>query len=188
MIGLSVTAPYLAAADGSSTAEPVVRDLAVEIVDDQVTASFRLDGLFDEAFRRRLASGLPTDVVYRWVLERDRRAWFDSNRAEGRLQVIALYNAVTEEYRVDFKRDGELESSRVVREDDVLRAAMTELTIPVAPIEGLDLDERLRLRLRAELGTRTVLLFIPRTRATDWAESARFRLAERIEPPGAGPK
>jgi hypothetical protein len=31
------------------------------------------------------------------------------------------------------------------------------------------------LRVRAELGTRTVLFFIPTTRTTDWVESRKFR-------------
>lgn len=186
VVGFSAMVPTFAAGDDDAGSAPAVERLALEVADDQITASFRLDHLFDEAFRRRLASGLPTDVVYRWVLERDRRAWFDTSRAKGRLQVIALYNAVTEEYRVDFKRDGELVSSQVVRDDGPLRAAMTEVSVPIAAVDGLDPDERLRLRLRAELGTRTMLLFIPRTRATDWAESARFRLADLSAPAANG--
>ena len=186
LIGFPVLLPSFASGDDVGGSEPTIERLVVEVADGQITASFRLDGLFDDAFRRRLASGLPTDVVYRWVLERDRRAWFDTSRAEGRWQVVALYNAVTEEYRIDFKRDGELVSSRVVRELDVLRAAMTEITVPVVATDGLDPDERLSLRVRAELGTRTVLLFIPRTRATDWHESRRFRLAGLVDPPGGG--
>lgn len=174
-----------AAEDSADVDEPTVTSLDVRVENEGLVASFRLAGLFDDEFRRRLASGLPTDVEYRWVLERDRRGWFDSDRAEGRLLVTALYNAVTEEYRVDFKRDGELVASQVVREPEALRVAMTERTVPIASLASLDPEERLRLRLRAELGTRTVFLFIPRTRATDWAETQRFRVRDLVRAGGA---
>lgn len=162
-----------------ATDEAEVRDLAVKVEDGRILASFRLDNAFDDALRRRIDSGLPTDLVYRFSLERDRRSWFDASEAAGRLQVIAMYNAVTGEYLVNFKHDGNLVESRIVREQSELKKAMTEMVdFPVFSTEGLDPDVRLQLEVRAELGTRTILAFIPRTRATDWAKSVRFTLAK----------
>ena len=158
--------------------EAEVRDLAVKVADGRILASFRLDNAFDEELIRRIDSGLPTDLVYRFSLERDRRSWFDASEAAGRLQVIAMYNAVTSEYLVNFKHNGNLVESRIVREQEELRKAMTEMVdFPVFSTEGLDPEVRLQLEVRAELGTKTLLAFIPRTRATDWAKSVLFTLA-----------
>ncbi|MEM1201674.1 MAG: DUF4390 domain-containing protein [Acidobacteriota bacterium] len=162
-----------------SPGEARISDLEIRLANQQLFASFRLDGAFDESFERRIESGLPTDLVFELSLEKDRRTWFDQSVASGRLKVIAMYNAVTGEYLINFWRDGDLTHSRVVRDADELRRAMTEFSdLPAFEVEGRDPEERLRLRVRAELGTRTLLAFIPRTLHTSWAESRRFRLGD----------
>ena len=159
--------------------EAGIQDLRIKIEDNQVLTTFRLINAFDDDFRRRIDSGLPTDLVFRFKLERDRRSWFDQSVATGRLQVIAMYNAVTSEYLVNFKHDGNLIESRVVRDPDELYKAMTQLTdFPIFSIAGRNPQERLQLKVRAELGTGMVLAFIPRTLATEWAKTDRFRIAD----------
>ena len=159
--------------------EAGIQDLRIKIEDNRVLTTFRLINAFDDDFRRRIESGLPTDLVFSFKLERDRRSWFDQSVASGRLQVIAMYNAVTSEYLVNFKHDGNLIESRVVRDPDELHKAMTQLTdFPVFSIAGRNPQERLQLRVRAELGTSMVLAFIPRTLATEWAKTDRFRISD----------
>ena len=163
--------------EASSSAS--IEDLRIEIRNNRVLTTFRLVNAVDEDFERRIASGLPTDLIFRFELERDRRSWFDQSVASGVLQVIAMYNAVTSEYLVNFKHDGKLIESRVVRDAESLHRAMTELKdFPVFDITGRKPEERLQLRVRAELGTRMWLAFIPRTLATDWAKTERFRIAD----------
>ena len=158
-------------------AEARLQDLGVKKDGQRLLVSCQLEGAFDEPFRQRLQSGLPTPLVYRFVLERERRSWFDASVARSRLQVVAMFNAVTSEYLINFKHDGELIQSKVVRDAEQLERAMTVLEdFPL-----FTLDERLReddyyVRGRVELGTRTVLAFIPRTLATDWTQTGRLRL------------
>ena len=162
-----------------SSGEARITDLEIRVAEQQLYASFRLEGAFDDSFQRRIESGLPTEFVFELSLDRDRRTWFDQSVAWGRLKVIAMYNAVTGEYLVNFWRDGDLTESRVVREPEEVRRAMTEMIdLPIFSVEGRDPQERLRLRVRAELGTRNLLAFIPRTLHTSWAESRRFQLAD----------
>lgn len=176
LVALLVSGLWLAVTARAAD-EAEVRELAVRVEAGRILASFRLDNAFDEELQRRIDSGLPTDLVYRFELRRDRRSWFDASEAKGSLQVITMYNAVTSEYLVNFKHDGSLVESRVVRDPEALRDAMTHMAeFPVFTTDGLEQGARLRLQVRAELGTRTVLAFIPRTRATDWAESGRFTL------------
>lgn len=167
-------------ADSSAaTSDATLGGLRAELGDGHVMLSFTLDGAFDEAFKRRLESGLPTDLTFRFRLLRDRKRWFDKDLATSSLQVVAMYNAVTREYLINYKQDGTLIESRVVRTDDDLRAAMTRFEhLPAFSLEGLETtigDRRLLVRARAELGTRTILSLIPTTITTAWAESAKFR-------------
>jgi hypothetical protein len=78
---------------------------------------------------------------------------------------------------------GELIESRTVRDREALEEAMTRIhDIPVFSVGGLPHAERLLVRAQAELGSRTILLFIPSTLTTDWEESRQFR------PPAGAPR
>ena len=151
--------------------------LGVERDGQRLLVSCQLSGAFDEPFRQRLQSGLPTPLVYRFVLERERSSWFDASVARSKVQVVAMFNAVTSEYLINFKHDGDLIQSRVVRDADELERAMTVLEdFPIFTLEGPLKDDDYYVRARAELGTRTVLAFIPRTLSTDWAKTGNLRL------------
>ncbi|MEM6793046.1 MAG: DUF4390 domain-containing protein [Acidobacteriota bacterium] len=166
----------LAAGAAASSQEARIEGLSTRMDDERLLVSCRLVGAFDEAFEQRLRSGIPTPLVYRFVLERDRRRWFDQSVDSSRLQIVAMFNAVTSEYLINFKHNGTLIESRVVRDLDQLRGAMTELAdFPAFPLEERRSEVDHRLRVRVELGTRTVLALIPRTEKTPWARSDRLR-------------
>ena len=89
-----------------------------------------------------------------------------------------MYNAISQEYLVNFKRDGKLVESRLARSRGDLEAAMTRFEhLPLFPVAELG-DARFLVKARAELGSRTVLSFIPVHDTTDWAESRKFRPRE----------
>jgi hypothetical protein len=145
-----------------------------------VLVSFQLADAFDDDLKRRLESGLATGIVFDFELVRKRKMWFDRTLAKGQLQVSAMYNAVSREYLVNYKHDGVLVESRLLREADALYAAMSELerlaVFPLAEWRG-----EVVVRARAELGTGSLLFFIPTLKTTDWVE-------ERLEiEPGATP-
>lgn len=154
--------------------KPYIAGFGVELEAPRALLSFRLVGAFDDNLLERIESGLATGLDYGIELVKNRRFWFNKTVDQGQLQVVAMYNAVNDEYLVNYKYDGDLISSRLVRDPEELRAAMTEIEdLPV-----FNLAERhgeLRLRVRAELGTGSFLFFIPTLRATDWVE-ARLRI------------
>jgi len=80
-----------------------------------------------------------------------------------------MYNAVSRDYLVNFKHDGVLVESRLLRDPDALYAAMSDFVrlavFPVAEWRG-----EMMVRVRAELGTGSLLFFIPTLKTTDWAE------------------
>jgi hypothetical protein len=164
----------LAAAPGAAAelTQPLVT-----VSGEQAQVSLQLDGAFDEALLARLDSGLPTAFAYRLELHRDRKHWWDARLASTTFEVVAMYNAVSQEYLVNFKHDGRLVESRLVRSRDELITAMTRLErVPLLSLAGIAKGTRLLVSARAELGSRTMLGFIPADIETDWVTSRKFRV------------
>ena len=165
---------FLASAQGAE--KPTVRDLQVSIQSRQVEISFQLEGgLTDELFER-IQTGLPSGFTFDFVLFRDHKRWFDSKLDSASLQVVAMYNAVTREYIVNFKQDGRLVDSRVARDRDDLERIMTRFEgVHVFTLGDLNPKRRLLIRARADLGSKTLLGLIPTKVATEWVRSRKFR-------------
>jgi len=139
-----------------------------------------LDGSFTDDFVERLESGLPTGLIYRFELLQDRR-WFDRELEKGMLQVVAMYDAATRGYLVNYKLDGKLIESRMVRELAEVEEAMTRIEdLPAFRLDDYPNAWRLLVRARATVGSRTVLFFVPARAITDWKPSEKFRTLNQI--------
>lgn len=164
---------------GPST-KAFLSDFRVSIEGLQVEVSFELvDGFTDRLFER-IQTGLPSGFTYEFVLARDQKRLPDNRLARSQLEVIAMYNAVTREYLINYKQDGKLIDSRIARDRDELEAAMTRFDgLTVFNLDDIDSDKRLLVRARAELGSKTTLLIIPSRILTDWARSRNFNAPPR---------
>ncbi len=139
--------------------------------------SFALASAFDPELERRIESGLPTGYTFQVQLMRDRLRWADKKLTSRNLQIDAMVNALTGEYLINTKLDGELVESQVVENREDLELALTRVeSFPAFTLEGLTGDRRCLVRVRAELGTKTMFFFIPTLRTTSWLESAKFHL------------
>jgi len=144
---------------------------------NQITATFRLEEAFDDQLVRRIESGLPSGFEFKFRLVRTHARWFDNTLQETDLQVLAMYNAVNREYLVNFKQNGKLTGSRMVRDLEELEAAMTRFeNLVVFSIDPQLAEPRLVVRLRAVLGSHNILAFIPTKTTSEWVEA---RLVER---------
>jgi Domain of unknown function (DUF4390) len=153
-----------------------ISPIKVSLDGDRVLAAFALRDGFDAPLRRRIESGLPTSILYRIELNRDRKRWYDRRLRATSLEVTAMYDAVARAYNVHFKLDGKLIESRTLRDLKEVQVAMTEIgPLPVFGLAGISRRWRLLLKVQAEMGSRTVLSFIPVTISTDWKESPKFR-------------
>jgi len=163
----------------ATAAEPAVRDLSIALNGIEVLASFRLADALGPELQKRIESGLPTGIVYEIELMRDRKRWWDETLSSTRLEVVAMYNAITREYLVNTKLQGRLIDSRTVREKAELEQAMTHfIAVPAFVLREPSKRERYLLRVRAELGTGDFLGFVPVMRATPWVESNKVRVRE----------
>lgn len=162
----------------ASPTEPRLEGFDVVVGEHELLLDFQLRDAFSADVHARIASGLPTTFSYDFVLLRDRKRWWDDKLRETNLEVVAMYNAVSQEFLVNFKLDGELVDSRMVRNRPELERAMTRFDdLAAFALAGLPTGERLLVKARAEVGSRTILGFIPTRVTTPWAESRKFRLS-----------
>ncbi|MFL6262389.1 MAG: DUF4390 domain-containing protein [Thermoanaerobaculia bacterium] len=160
-------------------ADAEISEIKIGLDADRVLTTFTLGGAFDRRFAERVDSGLPTSILYRLELFRDRKRWWDQRLRESTFEVVATYDAVARAYAVHYKLNDKLIESRTVRERRTLEEAMTRVErLPAFSVAGLPREWRLLVKVEAELGSRTVLSLIPVTISTPWRESPKFR------PPG----
>ena len=159
---------------GPST-KAYLSDLQVSLEGRRVEVSFELiDGFSDELFEM-IQTGLPSGFTFEFVLARDQKRLPDNKISRSQLEVIAMYNAVTQEYLINFKQEGKLIDSRIARDREELEVAMTRFErLTVFHLDEISPDKRLLVRARAELGSKTTLLIIPSSITTDWSRSRNF--------------
>jgi hypothetical protein len=153
-----------------------ISDLQATLDGNRVLASFTLSGGLDGRLAQRIDSGLPTSILFEIELHKDRKRWYDNRLDRSTLEVVAVHDAVARTYSVHLKLDGELIESRTVRDREALAAAMTRIErTPVFTLGRRTPRGRLLVKVRAELGARTILSFIPAAIHTDWADSNKLR-------------
>ena len=156
-----------------------VSDLSLAVEGAEAYLSFRLDIAFDEELLSRIQSGLPTGFDFEFAIGKEQKRWwwFDRDLAGSRLQVVAMYNAVTRDYLVNYKRNGELIESRTVRDIAELQTAMTSFYRVLAfDLASMDTRKMLVVRVRAEVGSKNLFSLIPTALKTDWTETRKFQI------------
>jgi len=177
MRSVTVVLWLLVLAASAAAGDPRIEGLHISREGDRVLASFALQDAFDRRLESRLESGLPTSILYRLELHRDRKRWYDRRLEANTLEVVTVYDAVARTYTIHYKLDDKLIESRTVRERQEVRDAMTRIgPLPVFSLERVTARGRILVKVRAELGSRTLLSFIPATIATDWEESNKLRV------------
>jgi hypothetical protein len=170
----------LAVLAAPSSADTKITNLQVRVEGGQALVSLALEGSFGRRFKERLESGLPTTLIYRLELHRDRQRWWDQKLAGSLLEITAMYDAVARTYTVHSRLDEKLIESRTLRDRPGLEAALRQIDrIPVFDLTGFEPGRRMLLKAQAVLGSRTVLSFIPVSIETDWEDSNKFRAPSR---------
>src|SRR4051812_2847614 len=145
-------------------ADAEISEIKIGLDGAQVLTTFTLTGAFDQRFSERVDSGLPTSILYRLKLFRDRKRWWDRRLRESTFEVVATYDAVARAYTVHYKLNDKLIESRTVRERKALEEAMTRVeSLPAFSVAGLPREWRLLVKAQAERGPRATLSLLPAT-------------------------
>jgi hypothetical protein len=124
---------------------------------------------------QRLASGLPTTVVWEMRLFVFRNLWFDGLKDERRYAVTATYRPVTSDYAIERRLDARLLDTRVVPARDEAAAALAKVPgLPVFTMGDHLLGKRLLVRVRCLYGNGVALGVVPTSAETDWVRSGIF--------------
>lgn len=180
LVAVLLVAVPAGVADGE---EPEIAFVSPRVEGHRVLVDFELVGAFDRDLVERVESGLPTGIVYELELLRDRRRWFDRALGEADLQVVAMYDAIAEEYLVNYKLDGKLIESRMVRNLEDLEAALTRFEgLPIFTLDPPPESWPLLVAVRARFAPETIFSFIPTSRETAWSRSREFWSPETPPP------
>src|SRR5262245_53290371 len=148
---LALLALFLLASQ--ARAEAKISDIKINLDAGRVLTSFTLQDAFDRRLAERVDSGLPTSILYRFELSRDRKRWWDQKLKTATLEVVAIYDAVTRDYTVNYKLDDKLIESRTVRDRKALEEAMTTIDqLPAFSLAGLSPEGRLVVKVAADMG------------------------------------
>lgn len=157
-------------------ADAKISEIKVTLDGERVLATFALQNAFDHRLAERVDSGLPTSILYRIELDRDRKRWWDQKLQDVTFEIMAIYDAVARSYTVHFKLNDKLVESKTVRDRPALEEAMTMIDrLPVFEVANIPKQGRALLKVQAEIGSRTLLSLIPVSIKTNWKESPKFR-------------
>ncbi len=133
---------------------------------------------------KRLASGLPTTVVWEVRLFVSRNKWFDGLRDERQYSVTATYRPVSGDFTVERRLDERLlETTVLPGREDAERALTTLPGLPCFTMGPHLVDKPLVVRVRCIYGTDVTLGFIPTRATTNWRRSPVFFWKEGGETP-----
>jgi hypothetical protein len=120
--------------------------------DKQVLVSFELDGVYNDAVREAIASGLRTTFTYELELRTIVPAWIDRTIATTVVTTSDQYDNLTRRHTLTRMVDGRVEEVSVTEDEAIVRAWLTKWTlVPVSDVSKLDAtrDYYVRITTRA---------------------------------------
>lgn len=181
MKALIAAAACLAAALSPIRAEtPTLQDLAVVVEGEHYVASCRLNGGLTPEILEEIDAGLETTIGYRLQCLRTRHGLPDETILKRRIRCTVRYDALTKQYTLTRRVDGEVQDTRVTPDAQVMRSFLTALhRIPLVGVADLVPDQEYYLRAKSDIGLVWRFYLIPWTLDTDWVRVP-------ITPPGGG--
>jgi len=170
---LSVSLLSLVLLTAGDAGTPEIAGLSVTEHSGHYQASFRLESAFDEELLSRIGSGMETTLVYQVEVLRRRRFWLDDRFGQFRIETVVRYDSLSGQYSLGLKLDGEVQRSSTTDRPEEMRLWMTEIRgIDLGPVTAFVPPEDFIVRVKSDIRTRFVLLFIPWGRDTGWARVA----------------
>jgi len=155
--------------------EPRVAGVSTAFAGRVLRVSAHLSPELPEELARRLASGLPTTVVWRIGLFAHRPLWWDGRKGERRYAVTATYRPDSDDLSVERRLDGRLLDTEIVRTRAEAGHALARVSALPAFTMGRHLDgKRLVVKVACRYGTSVSLGVVPTDAETEWRRSPVF--------------
>ena len=171
MLAVTAILACFAASRDVQAATPSVVDLAISVQGDEYVARARLaDGLTPQTLDE-IEAGIETTLRYRLILSRRRSGLPDDQVARRLVECSVQRDALSRQYTLTRRVDGELAEKRVTTDPKEMSAFLTTVpSVTVAHVSEVEPDDgTLYLRARGELGLVWRFYLIPWRQNTDWA-------------------
>jgi hypothetical protein len=123
---------------------PLVRD-------GEVLVSFALEGMFTDAMREQVQSGLKTTFTYTVELKQKAPAWVDRTIASAIVSASVEYDNLTRRTTVTQTLDGRMGETRVIQDPEIARQLATSFErLPLFKTQLLEVNREYYLLVRAE--------------------------------------
>ena len=143
--------------------------VAVAPEGDRLVVSGRLEDGLSPDMLEEIGAGLETGVVYRVNVYRVRPGLPNEAIAKRRIECVVRYDALTRQYTLTRKVDGDTVDSRVTTEAPAMKQFLTTLDgVGVLPIAGLSTGQEYYAKVKAELGIVWRFYLIPWPLDTAW--------------------
>jgi hypothetical protein len=174
-LAAAMASAVLAAVAGPSTPPRISTPTVIQEA-SRLLVSVEIETGLGGGVIEQVESGLATTFDYEIELLRDRAHWWDDHLTSALVQVTAMYNAVSRDYLVNIKVNGQLMESHLLRTREEMVRRMTRIErLPAFQASDLTGRGRFLVRARALLSPRTSALLFPSRFATAWRDSAKFR-------------
>lgn len=168
---LILIAIWLAAAAAPLAEPPVIDDLEVHLDGDVYVASAHLQGGLPAERIEEIDAGLEITIAYRLNVYRERSGLPNPSVSKLRIECTVQHDALTRQYTLTRRIDGELQEKKVTPDDDEMRRFMTVLDrLPVATAEEILPGESHYIKARADLGLVWRFYMIPWRQRTPWMQ------------------
>jgi hypothetical protein len=169
-LAVAAVVAFLAAAVDVRAAPPSVVDLAISVQGDDYVARARLADALTPQTLEEIEAGIETTLRYRLVLSRRRSGLPDDQIARRLVECSVQRDALSRQYTLTRRVDGELAEKRVTTDPKEMNAFLTTVpAVTVARVSDVEPDDgTLYLRARGELGLVWRFYLIPWRQNTDW--------------------
>jgi hypothetical protein len=159
-----------AADDGSGRGgSPALSDLAVRRQGAQWTASVRLNGGLTPDMQERIEAGLETTIEYRFQVCRRRSFLPDQVLVKRRVECAVRYDALTQQYTLTRRVDGELQETKVTDDRGVMTGFLTALREePLLPASEITEGQEYYVKAKSSFGLIWRFYLIPWALDTGW--------------------
>jgi hypothetical protein len=162
----------LIAASAIAAGDPQIADFRAHEAAGDVGIHLSLQNAFaDGDLEKALRSGLATGFTYYVSLVRKRPNWFDDTLTSSRIDVIATFNSVTQEYLLNYRRDRKLVGSETFSDIDSLKKRMTTIDEEKLFRVGRYRPQKLVVRAKADVMSGYLFYIIPWEFSTSWEET-----------------
>lgn len=171
---------FLISSPGVARGGPRIRDVKVEIENEEIVVSARMTGGFRKEVLKEIHNGIPKEFYYYLLLKRKEQNWFDREILAKTILYTVKYDILKKNYKI-IQKDGDKVTEKQANDFEAMKKIVSQVNqIVLAPVKLLQKRHRYYASVKSQMKTVKMplyldyfLFFIPLLELdTPWADSA----------------